>query len=395
MPYSGDVSVEWPAGTRPLSVNPGGIVPVDELVGRGSLITELLALAAPPSHGALLLGDRRIGKTSLLRAIETPLREAGHLVVRVSAETSSLETFGRALLAGLRSDRRQRSWEVDLEGEVQVSAGPGRIVLRGKGRRRNETAEVDLFSACATAARSSGEGMRVILLLDEFTVLASELDPAEGREFLHTLRRARQELPELAMFLAGSIGLHHALPGDKTGVNDLTEIHVDVLAQADAQLLAAGLLQGAGIRTAEPGEVVAAMVEQTSGFPYYLHGVAQLLADRSAPVTAQSVREVVADALEQDLWNTSHYDARLESYYGRDAAESVRAILDTVASTHAPTSPDALLQSPPVAAQGLSRTDLLRLLRRLEADHYLRRAGNDSAFASDLVRRIWLHLRRL
>jgi hypothetical protein len=168
-----------------------------------------------------------------------------------------------------------------------------------------------------------------------------------------------------------------------------------VLARADAEVLAAGLLQGAGIRTAEPGEVVAAMVEQTSGFPYYLHGVAQLLADRSAPVTAQSVREVVADALEQDLWNTSHYDARLESYYGRDAAESVRAILDTVASTHAPTSPDTLLQSPPVAAQGLGRTDLLRLLRRLEADHYLRRAGNDSAFASDLVRRIWLHLRRL
>lgn len=388
-------SDDWLGRVRPIAVNPGGIVPTDELIGRQGLIEELLGLAARPSHGALLLGDRRIGKTSLLRAIETPLREAGHLVVRVSAETSSLDTFGRALLDGLRGDRRNRSWDVDLEGEVGVQAGPGRILLRGKGKRRTEQTEVDLFAACAGAARSSGEHLRVVLLLDEITVLASELDPPDAREFLHTLRRARQELPEVAMFLAGSIGLHHALPGDRTGVNDLSEIHVDVLPAPQALLLAAGLLRGGRIGADDPAAVAAAMVEQTSGFPYYLHGVAQLLAERPGQATPQTVREVVDSALEQDVWNTTHYDSRLDTYYGPETAQAVRAVLDTIALAPGPVAVDDLLLSPAVAVHGTSRTDLIGMLRRLEADHYLRREGNASSMASGLVRRIWLHVRRL
>lgn len=389
------MTTDWRDQVRPIAVNPGGIVPTDELIGREGLIAELLALAAAPSHGALLLGDRRIGKTSLLRAIETPLREAGHLVVRVSAETASLDTFGRTLLDGLRGDRRHRSWDVDLEGEVGVQAGPGRILLRGKGKRRTEDTEVDLFAACAQAARSSGEQLRVILLLDEITVLASELDPRDAREFLHTLRRARQELPEVVMFLAGSIGLHHALPGDRTGVNDLSEIHVDVLPDAAALLLAAGLLQGARISTDDPDAVAAAMVAQTSGFPYYLHGVAQLLAAHAGPTSPQTVAGIVDLALQQDMWNTTHYDTRLDNYYGADAAPAVRAVLDTIALAAAPLTVDDLLLSPAVAVQSVSRTDLIAMLRRLEADHYLRRDGSASMMASGLVRRIWLHVRRL
>lgn len=68
--------------------------------------------------------DGRIGETSLLRAIEVPWREAGPLVVRVGAATSSLGTFGQALLAGLRGDRHRRRWEIDLEARSRSRQAP-------------------------------------------------------------------------------------------------------------------------------------------------------------------------------------------------------------------------------------------------------------------------------
>lgn len=381
---------------RPIEVNVGGIVPQRELVGRDAELAGLMRLAAPPSHGAMLLGDRRIGKTSLLRTLEQPLRDAGHLVVRVSAETSSLDDFGRALAAGLRVERRWGAWGVDLEGEGAVRVGIARIGLRAKAHRGALDPDFDLFAACARAAGEQGGNRRVVFLLDEITVLATELArraPADSRDFLRMLRRARQEFPEVVMFLAGSIGLHHALP-DGTEVNDLTQMHVDVLAEPAAGQLARGLILGAGLTVADPPAVAAAMVAQTSGFPFYLHGTAQLLAERGGLVGPATVAEVMQRALDLDLWNTRHYDTRLDDYYGGDA-ELARALLDTVAASARPLAADEVGQAAVVAVHAAPRTRVLTLLDRLERDHYLRRTAGRTQMANGLIGRIWRHVRRL
>lgn len=385
-----------PDGVRPIEVNAGGIVPAAELIGRQDLEAALLACAAAPSHGAVLLGDRRIGKTSLLRTIEEPLRQVGHLVVRVSAETASLDKFAAELLAGLRTGVGRSSWALELSGEAGISVGIGRVTLRGTASRGESSEAQDLFLACALAARRAGGGRRVVFLLDEITVLASELarsSPADAREFLRTLRKARQELPEVVMFLAGSIGLHHAL-ADRTVVNDLTEMHVDVLSAPDALTLARGLILGADLDVDDELAVAHQMVAQTSGFPYYLHGVAQLLALRGGRIGPAEVRLAFQEALDADLWSTSRYDSRLDEYYGQHA-ELVRDLLDAIACADVGPTLAQLAQSPAVAQHEASRTDMLDLLRRLEADHYLRRSGSTSTMASELIGRIWRHQRRL
>jgi hypothetical protein len=384
------------AGIRPIHVIAGGIVPADELIGRERELARLLQLSAPPAHGAVLLGDRRIGKTSLLGAVEEPLRAAGHLVVRVSAETDSLDKFGQDLLKGLRADPRKGLWDIQMEGEAAVNVGLAKFTLRGKTQRGSKQVEDDLFAACARAARRSGSQHRVIFLLDEITVLASELakrSQDEAREFLRTLRRARQELPEVGMFLAGSIGLHHALT-DQTVVNDLTRIHVDVLAPEDATTLALGLIKGAELPLRDPSAVAAEMVAQSSGFPYFLHGIADLLSQCGRQVTPQDVRSVFQAALDQNSWSTKRYDERLDGYYGPEA-ELVRAILDTVALSGGAVGLAALEEAAAVAKFQPVRTQLINLLDRLEADHYLRRSGNASQMASGLITRIWCHVRRL
>ncbi|MGV1004335.1 MAG: AAA family ATPase [Candidatus Nanopelagicales bacterium] len=383
---------------EPIEPNAGGIVESEELVGRGAVIGRLLKFSAPPHAGAILLGDRRIGKTSLLRAVEERLRDAGHLVVRVSAETASLEGFARSLAAGLRCNPRWKNWEFDLSGEGSVTVGVGKVTVGMKARRVAEAAEKDLFAACAQAARQAGPHYRVIFLLDEITVLAGALakdSPREALEFMHMLRRARQEVPEVAMFLAGSIGLHHAVD-DLTVVDDIQTEDVDVLEPPAARELALRLILGARLPVVDSDAVAAAMVTQTSGFPYYLHGLAQLLQQEAdaTPVTAATVARVFQDALDQALWNIRHYDSRLDSYYGAHA-ELVRQVLDAIATADTPLTPEKLLAVPVIAQFDPGRDKLLRLLARLEADHYLRRRGHRDEMANALIRRIWRQLRRL
>lgn len=358
------------------------------------MTTRLLAYAAPPHHGALLLGDRRIGKTSLLNAIQGPLIDAGHLVVRVSAETDSLERFADSLLTALRASAGP-NWAFGMEGQITVNVGVAAITVRGQAIRGKEIVEHDLFSLCEQSARSRGP-YRVVFLLDEITVLATQLardDPDRAREFLRMLRRARQSSSRIAMFLSGSIGLHHALP-DEVEVNDLQRVHVDVLPRSDALVLARGLIRGGELNVTSETGVADTMVELTHGFPFFIHGLAQELQNRGGSISSEDVQAAFSRCLAEDSWNVRHYRARIDDYYQEDAFVAL-ALLDLIALTDHPIGVDELMEVAPVAIHAVSRDDIMSVLARLEADHYLRRVGNKNTMANGLMRAFWLHLRRL
>src|SRR5580704_5454509 len=111
---------------RPMATT-SGVVDPDDLVGREAVRNELCLAVA--SGGAKVIGDRRMGKTSALRAVQDDLEKAGHTVVRVSGETSNPNLFSERLLQEMRSQRLiQRAlpkWEAELGGEVSVNVGVG------------------------------------------------------------------------------------------------------------------------------------------------------------------------------------------------------------------------------------------------------------------------------
>lgn len=387
-------------GIDPLSIVAGGIVPPDDVVGRSLTRLDLLSQVARSRKGALLLGDRRIGKTCLLGTLQAPLEDSGHLVIRVSAETNSMQTFGNELAQALQQarSRRGRKWAIDLEGQLEVNVGVGKFVAKVGARRGVEPREIDFFELC-TGALDDDSDQLAVFIFDEITVLATNIaarDQGQALEFLRTLRRARQSSDRVVMFLAGSIGLHHAAIDD-TEVGDLVRRHIDVLDTDDAMLLALRLLAGLNLQVTSLNAVVATMVSLTSGFPYYIQSLAEALQTRRQalePVSPEDVQAVFEQELAQDAWNIRHYNQRLDGYYGPDA-ELVRDILDFIALSPEPVTVNELAEVASVVQHQPSRTRLIDLLNRLERDHYLRREGDADAMANEMLRGFWLRLRRL
>lgn len=385
-----------------MATNAGGVVDPADLVGRQDTLARLYR--SINSGGAKVLGDRRMGKTSMLGAAQLELQAVGHTVVRVSAETSDPAVFGRHLLQQMRAERMLRSalpqWEAELGGEVSVNVGVASFKLSGKAGTGGGAREMDLFRSCADAARRAGP-YRVIFIFDEITALARGLasdDAGVADEFFRTLRVPRQEIGNVSVVMAGSIGLHHVLH-DMAVVNDIAAIPVGPLSVVDAIYLARCLLRGAGLASDCEREIASAVVEQCAAVPFYIHKLVQKLDERGRQALDRATIEaLVTNILEDpaDEWEMRHYDTRIDDYYGEDAPLA-RQIIDAVAL-----SADGLTMSHlehQLAAVDLpsrpSRDHLLTMLYRLEADHYLTRSGNLDRMATSLLRRAWLIQRRL
>ncbi|MEO6501455.1 MAG: ATP-binding protein [Jatrophihabitantaceae bacterium] len=270
---------------RSMSTNPGGVVDPADLIGRERELERLQR--SVNTGGTKMLGDRRMGKTSLLRALGSSLNEAGHTVIRISAESKDPEKFSRDLVTEMRRNRvlreHVRRWEAELGGELKVNVGVGGLTLQGHAARLRVNVEQDLFRACVDACHHL-KPYRLVFIFDEITALASRLGrlvPGGPEEFLRSLRVPRQELSGISMIFAGSVGLHHVL-SEQSPVNDLDPVTVGPLSQSDALYLARCLLRGIGVPEADDLPVATSIVEQTCAIPFYIHRLVQDLAERGA-----------------------------------------------------------------------------------------------------------------
>jgi hypothetical protein len=377
--------------------NPGGVIEPADLVGRERELARLLK--SVNSGGAKLLGDRRMGKTSLLNKAADQLEAVGHEVIRVSVESSDPELFSARLLSRLATSRvmgqHLARWTTEFGGEIRLDVGPAGFLLKGNANRHTRP-EVDFFDACLDATTRL-KPYRLVFFFDEITVLARKLGarlPGGPEQLLHMLRAPRQHVHGVSMVLAGSVGLHHVLT-DKSPVNDLDGIPIGPLADADALYLARCLLLGAGVHCSDEARVGQAIVEQTCAIPFYVHRLVGELAIRSfRQVTEQDVVRVVDDALHEDLWGMQHYLDRVPKYYGPDS-EAVVLMLDEYAAAAEPLTVEEVLNRLAVHPElQLTRDKVLNLVMRLEDDHYLVRVGRADRIATSLLLRAWRELRR-
>ncbi len=375
----------------PVIANVGGPVDPDDHIGHRLELDAMLA--STQSVGALLTGDRRMGKTSLLRKAEHCLSE--HVVLRISAETDDADLFGRRFLEVLRGNHafadELKRWHI----EVDVGYRGIRLTRRPVEGSGPEDVD-DLFVWAAQRVAPA----KLIVVIDEITVLVAAIerqDPGGGVEFLRNLRRPRQELPNVVNILSGSVGLHHVVR-DPTPINDLRKVRIGPLAHDDAIFLARCLLLGQDIEASDELGVAEAMADETDGIPYFLHHLAAEARRQAPQLTPVEVRRLRDEALQDpdDPWNVHHYRERVPEYYGDDS-ELALQVLDAFAKVSGPLGIDALLSQ--LGAVELdrrpTREELVPVVENLEADHYLTRVGDIDEFSSRILRDAWRSMRRL
>ena len=379
-----------------MSLVVGGVVPTEDVVGRVRESNEVLA--SLPHSGAVLVGDRRHGKTSLSRLVQRMAVDQGAVVVSVSAERETYAEFVSALISELA--RLDPSWAKELAKlRLTLTAGPVRL-------ERDSRAAATLDDLLDHAIRRA-RGRILALFIDEVSVLARNLERAEagsGDTFLHMLRRIRQENPgKVATVLSGSIGFHHVSADAPSTVNDIPKIAVGPIRSDHATYLAECLLLGSGTPTTDLHAVGAAIAAAAENVPYYIqHLVAAARKsshDTQVPAYPELIDLLVLDAIENpyDPWDLRHYRDRLPTYYGPDA-DAIAGLLDIYAHANRPLDVDTTLMR--LRSEGSpigDRAQLVSFIERLTLDHYLVRDGRDSdadRFSSPLMQRAWKAMRR-
>lgn len=376
-----------------MSLVVGGVVPTEDVVGRVRESNEVLA--SLPNSGAVLVGDRRHGKTSLARLVQRMAADAGAVVVSVSAERETYAEFVSALLAEL--GRLDPAWAQELARiRLTLTAGPVQL-------HRDARAAATLDELLDRAIRRA-DGRILALFIDEVSVLARNLEraaPGSGDTFLHLLRRVRQDNPgRVATVLSGSIGFHHVSADAPSTVNDIPKIAVGPIRSDHATYLAECLLLGTGTPTTDRHDVAAAIAAAAENVPYYIqHLVAaarKSWQDTGVAPYPELVDLLVLDALgnPHDPWDLRHYRDRLPHYYGADAP-AIAGLLDIYAHASSALPVDTVLMR--LRSEGSpigDRAELVSAIERLTLDHYLTRAGDSDRFSSPLLQRAWKSMRR-
>lgn len=233
-----------------------------------------------------------------------------------------------------------------------------------------------------------GDGVLLVIAMDEVPLAIGNITRNEGpdaaNQLLQTLRGLRRSESKLRWIVCGSVGFHHVLrhcDATEGVLNDLVNLPLGPLEAPEAQELAQRLFLGIG-RQADDG-AVEALVEQSGRIPFLIHALAHGLDEAGiGPVTPDDVADAFTGFMDDrdDSRAITHLVTRLDPHYG-DRAGAAEKILDRVAV-------EVSLDIAGLRVDGSIVDDLLD-------DHYLIEPDRTVRWRYDVLRRIWIHRRRL
>lgn len=383
-----------------MKANPGGNLDPDSVYGRDELIEMLWDRLEVQS--ILLNEERRIGKTQVLRKMQAQPRKGWRPVFRDLERIHSAQEFAEFVYVEVQQFLGRAARAKNFIQKMLEDSETDYVKLKGRTWKKLLTSAVEDLMAAKMPER-------LVFFWDEVpymlgNILSSQDDgPRVAAEVLDTIRSFRVEQQQFRVILTGSIGIHHILgllssAGIPTSAkNDMYQTTVTPLAPPDAERLAADLLTGEGISTSNLSDSAATIAEEVDYFPYYIHHVVAGLRLDQLSATEDNIKDFVARQLvdANDPWQLAHYRDRLTTYYPEgDDADNVAILLDVLAQAEDPAdslSVDQILDAAQNASATLkNRNDLLRLLRLMDADHYLSRETNGTyKFRFPLIRRWW------
>lgn len=381
-----------------MKANPGGNLAPEGVYGRDQLIN--LLWERLENQSILMDAERRIGKTQVLRKMLMQPKSGWKPIYRNVEKVHSAQEFAELVYD-------------DVQQFLGTTKRAASFIRRFFEENENDYVNLKsrswkkLLTSAVEDLMASKSNERLVFFWDELPWMVQSIQRNEGSksavEVLDTIRSLRHEQPEFRVIFTGSIGLHHVLgklsaDGYPTSAkNDMFHVTVTPLTPSDAERLAADLLRGEKITCDNLADAASTIAEEVDYFPFYIHHIVAGLRIEQSIATETNIKAFVARQLvdASDPWQLAHYRNRLSTYYpDGDDARNVAIILDVLTinpDSADPLSVDEIFKY--VSNRGSSlkdRDDLLRLLRLMDADHYLsREIDGGYRFRFPLIRRWW------
>lgn len=382
-----------------MHANPGGQLDPAEVVGRDLLISRLWKVLSRQS--VLLTAERRTGKTSVLRKMEAECPEGKRIFyrdlegVRTPLEFAQkvLEDVDSSLSAGNRARSRAHKLLAAFGG-FEIGS-----VLKLPASEKQDWKEL-LDATIADLVEFQEK--QVLFFWDEIPLMLHTFRERYGEQVamdtLDSLRALRQHHRSVRMVFTGSIGLHNVLSSLKRGgyandpVNDMQTVDLPALDDADARLLAARLIDGERLASADRDALAAHVSRAVDRLPYYIHHVVDSLTER-AEHTPDTVDAIVDERLTdaQDPWHLRHYVERIDTYYEGATVLIAFALLDRLATAEDAISFAELRNAVNAQVPNVQKQEVHDTLDLLKRDHYVVQNPRDAGFAFrvPLIRRWW------
>lgn len=374
----------------------------DDFVGREADLDQIQALLE--SDNILLLAPRRVGKTSLMAALQDR-GPAKHIATLDVSGTVTEVDFVRILARAIE----QSSPPDTLTGALRRRLAPYLERVESAGAFG---VEVAIRSVPESEWQAAGDAVldalaamdtKVLILIDELPVLLLHLLQREGGELrvsqlLGWLRQARldRRLGRVRWLLAGSVGLDTVAIrlGITASVNDLVTHRLGAFDLPAAQVLLDGL--ATSHRVALPHDARDYMLERVGWLlPHHVQILFYEIRTRQgdAPVTRIAVDEAWSRLLDSSHEvSFHHWRSRLDTEIGPIHAEHARAVLDICAEDPAGAPRSALAALLAARISDPNERDKLWawLSHLLEVDGYVVAERDRLRFRSPLLRDAWL-----
>lgn len=389
-----------------MKANPGGLIAPEDVVGRDPFIEQLWRTLSQQS--VILLAERRIGKSTILRKINKESQSPWLPILRDVESINSVYRFvlqlREQLTPYLSKTEQGKSWlnkchELIAGGKIagveipQVQQGDWHDVL------------AELLSALGQYQQQHDQ--QVLLIWDEFPWMLQKIIKNEGHQaagdLLDTLRHCRQSNSNLRMLFTGSIGLHQVINVIRSAgysnepVNDMDVVTLNALESDDAVKLAQALMAGEGLANQLSDQEVANFCTMVDNVPYYIHHLIRSL--RNGDGTPEHIVKAAIAGVDNS-WQLEHYYTRLADYYPENW-QAYAVVLDTLANSDTPLRRkqiQKMLSADPATLNDANLQDndqLKQMLRHLMDDHYLTQDIDTAAyqFRYPLIKKWWCFYR--
>lgn len=355
-------------------------------------------------NSILFVAERRIGKTTVLKALKERLAEnlvdsvvvfsdlesvstPFEFVDKIYSSVSSKVSFVEKAL--FFSSKAFSSTKENIESIKSVK-------FKSRSFNWKKHLENVITELCQKTAG------KVIFLWDEVPYMLKNIQDKHseniGLEILDKLRELRQTNNNLRMVYTGSVGIHHILKDLKQSsasqpINDLCIIELLPISEGSAKELIDILFEKESL--GKPCEdVVLKIMAGCDCVPFYITKLIYKMSDSDKTV---SVDSIISDIIHgaADEFQMEHFKDRLKDYYiGRHKdyyhAEIAKNLLDIIAEKDSPISINECFNLIKSAIVIDDKDVIIELLSSLAKDFYITNHKGSYTFKFSLIRKWWL-----